>query len=148
MHRTPEIRLDAANVEHLSSLVRWATIAEMRTAASLIARTVRETHPQATHVHLEASDQGDWLVVTSWADAQGNTAALAATIAEDVDDAAAHLYTLHIGPRSGCGAVSPDALCALDARRGIYLLTIDEAMPVVAYPPIVDEAARMVPIRI
>ncbi|MFE5309799.1 hypothetical protein [Isoptericola sp. NPDC056605] len=148
MYTTPELTLQSARVELLSSLVRWATIAEMRTAASLIAVAVRGAHPTATHVHLEASDQGDWLAATAWADATGELADFDPQIDEDVHEAAIHLYTEHIGLQGGYGAVSTKALCALDARRGTYLLTIDEAAEIDAYPPILDEAARMVPIRL
>ena len=148
MHSTSALRLQNSTMERLSSLVRWATIAEMRTAASLIALTVREAHPTATHVHLEASDQGDWLTASAWADATGQRADFDPQIDEDLHDAASHLYTEHIGPQGGYGAVATKALCALDARRGVYLLTIDEAAEIDAYPPILDEAARMVPIRL
>lgn len=67
---------------------------EMAGAAVAIALGVRAVAPRAVQVLLEDSDQGDWLVITGWADEQGFEHEVGDwPVSEEVDQAASHLYT-------------------------------------------------------
>ena len=112
-------------MDHLTAIVIEATMAEMRAAAYAIARQTRDQHPAAVRVHLEASDQGDWLDVTGW-DGEGGVEDL--DLPEDVAFAAAHLYIPHIGSGECVGAV-PGLWCT-DRRRGIFVLDVERVLSV------------------
>lgn len=110
-------------MDQLTAIVVEATVAEMRAAAYAIARQTREQHPAAVRVHLEASDQGDWLDATGW-DAGDEVEDL--DLPEDVAFAAAHLYIPHIGNGDHAGAVP--GLRYTDRRRGIFILDVDRVL--------------------
>lgn len=100
----------------------------MRAAAYAIARQTRELHPAAARVHLEGSDQGDWLDVTGW-DSGGGGVGLRTDLPEDVAFAAAGtFYIPHIGNDEQIGAV-PGLWCT-DRRRGIFVLDIERVLSV------------------
>src|SRR5690606_171471 len=58
-----------AQMSRMTDLGIRATAAEMRAAAYLIACETRQAHPTAVQVHLEPSDQGDFLCLDDWSDA-------------------------------------------------------------------------------
>jgi hypothetical protein len=123
-----------ARMDRLTAIVIEATVAEMRAAACAIARQTREQHPTAARVHLEASDQGDWLDVTGW-DAGGAVEDL--DLPEEVAFAAAHLYLPHIGSGEHVGAV-PGLWCT-DRRRGIFVLAVDQVLAECDQDPVLAE---------
>lgn len=108
-----------------ADLVAAATVSEMRVAAHVLARAVRERHPVAVEVLLEDSDQGDWLVVSGW-HAGDPGVCWEVDLPEEVAEAASHLYSVHIGDDGRSGAVP--ALRCTDRRRGGYRLCIDQAL--------------------
>lgn len=123
-----------ARMDQLAAIVIEATVAEMRAAAYAIAGQTREQHPTAARVHLEASDQGDWLGVTGW-EAGGAIEDL--DLPEDVDFAAAHLYIPHIGNGEHVGAV-PGLWCT-NRRRGVFVLDVDQVLDGCDQNPVLAE---------
>lgn len=113
-----------AQMSETTNLAVQATIAEMRAAAYLIALTTRESHPTATTVHLQPSDQGDWLAVDGWSTATGQ-------MQEDYEldeesGAASHLYLSHIGSEPDYGAVP--GLWQASERPERYVIDIDRVL--------------------
>ena len=121
-------------MDQLTAIVIEATVAEMRAAAYAIGRQTRDRHPTAVRVHLEASDQGDWLAVTGW-DGEGGVEDL--DLPEDVAFAAAHLYIPHIGNGERVGAV-PGLWCA-DRRRGMFVLDVEQVLAECDQTPVLAE---------
>jgi hypothetical protein len=123
-------------MDQLTAIVVEATVAEMRAAAYAIARQTREQHPAAVRVHLEASDQGDWLDATGW-DAGDEVEDL--DLPEEVAFAAAHLYIPHIGNGDHTGAVP--GLRYTDRRRGIFVLDVDRVLADCDQDPVAGRGA-------
>ena len=115
-------------VDELTGIVIAATEAEMWVAACVIARQTLDVHPDVLHVHLTASDQGDWLDVAGWDDG-GDVEDL--DLPDEVAAAASHLYIPHIGRHNQEGAVP--GLWVTDQQRGMFILDVhqvlDEAKP-------------------
>ncbi len=118
----------------LTALTVAATEAEMRAAAYVIARQVRDLHPTADRVHLEASDQGDWLSLARWSDPSGRSGDL--HDAEEAEDAATHLYLPQIASTPDGGAVP--GLWQTERRPARYVLEIEEVLDGYATPVVVE----------
>lgn len=126
----------------LMLMIRAATVQEMRAAAYAIARYVKDTYPDATRVHLQGSDQGDWLDVTGWdtgddSDHHDLELCEQGTLGCEVSLAATHLYSTHIGSDTRIGAVP--GLLATGRRDWTYLLDIDQVLTDCADMPPVSE---------
>jgi hypothetical protein len=125
-----------AQMSETTNLAVQATIAEMRAAAYLIALATRESHPTATTVHLQPSDQGDWLAIDGWSTATGQ-------MQEDYEldegsgGAASHLYLPRIGSEPDEGVVP--GLWQASERPERYTLDIDRVLREYV-PPVVVEA--------
>ena len=127
-------------MQTLTNLTIAATTAEMSAAAYSIALTIREQHPAATHVHLEASDQGDWMALSGWSDASGDLTLIDYDTFEDAEDAASHLYLPQVSHDPDTGAVP--GLWSTDERRGLYRLDIDRVLQENATPaPVLEVLA-------
>lgn len=111
-------------MDQLTAIVIAATVGEMRAAAYAIARQVSDDHPDAVHVHLAASDQGDWLDVTGMGRRRGVVEDL--DLPEDVAFAEAHLYIPHIGNGAHVGSVP--GLRVTDRRLGIFVLDVQQVL--------------------
>lgn len=123
-----------AHMSLMTDLAIRATIAEMRAAAYVIAYEARTEFPSAARVYLEPSDQGDWLCVLGWADANGVDSGQEPS--EDAQDAAAHLYLPHIGREPDASAVP--GLWQIDRRPERYALDVARVLEEYV-PPVVAE---------
>lgn len=128
------------SVDVLTDLVITATKAEMQAAAYALAAIVRQVHPEAVQVVLEPSDQGDWLTLSGWLDEAGVQHPVEFGHWEDeVESAASHLYTAHLGSEPEDGAV-PGLWCPEDRRGLTYLAQIDTILDRCAAEPVLAEA--------
>ena len=121
---TPVVGRLLEQMDQLTEMVVAATVAEMRVAACAIARQARDVHPEVLHVHLTASDQGDWLDVTGWDDGEDVEEDL--DLPDEVAAAASHLYVPHIGRHGQEGAVP--GLWVTDRRRGTFILDVHQVL--------------------
>lgn len=120
-----------AAMQRLTDLAVEVTAAEMKAAAFGVARAVQESYPEATHVLLEQSDQGDWLELTGWCHGDEGDVQEFTKPWEDEDllSAPSHLYTCHIGSSVEQSAV-PGLWCT-DRRSGRYVLEVATVLAMV-----------------
>lgn len=119
----------------LTDLGVRALTAEMRAAAYVLAKEASENHPTAVQVHLEPSDQGEWLSLLGWADATG-THHDDLTVSDDAEDAPAHLYLAHIGRQPDASAVP--GLWQSEQRPERYTLDIDRVLREYTAPTVAE----------
>ena len=116
----------------MTDLTVGAITLEMRAAAYVLAVQTRYNYPGATYLHLEPSDQGDWLCPTSWSTADG----FHADAELEDDDASAHLYLAHIADHSDGGAVP--GLWRADRRANRYILDLDRVVSEYTVPCVAE----------
>ncbi|ACZ32383.1 hypothetical protein Xcel_3384 (plasmid) [Xylanimonas cellulosilytica DSM 15894] len=124
----------SAQMSAMTDLAIRATVGEMRAAAYVIAHEARAGVPTAARVYLEPSDQGDWLYVVGWADANGKNSGQEPS--EDAQNAAAHLYLPHIGREPDASAVP--GLWQIERRPERYALDVARVLGEYV-PPVVAE---------
>ncbi len=116
----------------MTGLTIRATTLEMRAAAYVLAVQTRYNYPGAAFLHLEPSDQGDWLIPTTWSTTDG----FHAEAELEDDDASSHLYLPHIADHPDGGAVP--GLWRDDRGAHRYTLDLDRIVSEYAIPSVAE----------